>query len=73
MTEEQFNKIMSSPDYFKVSAQKSFEMELPSCKLFRENKEVCKSMRTDKKLCADCWEWAMDALSPSEPPENYSS
>ena len=64
MTEEQFNKIISTPNYFKVSDQKDFEMTLGSCKLYHEDKKVCKSLRTEKNLCDDCWECAMDALAP---------
>jgi|TARA_Y100000294_G_scaffold168287_1_gene178365 hypothetical protein len=73
MTEEQFNKIMSSPDHLKVSEQKNFEMELENCLHYQlgqqypgiaEGRKICKSLRTDKNLCDDCWEGAMDALAP---------
>ena len=73
MTEEQFNKIMSSPDHFKMSDQKSFEMELESCLHYQlgqqypeiaEQRKICKSLRTDKNLCDDCLEGAMESLAP---------
>ena len=64
LTQEQVDKIMSTPNYFKVSDQKDFEMTLGSCQLYHDKGKVCKSLRTEKNLCDDCWEWAMDALAP---------
>ena len=67
------HKMMTTPDYFKMTDQQDFECTLSSCRLYRDEGEVCKSCRTEKNLCVDCWEWAMDALAPwnQESPENY--
>jgi len=64
MTEAQFNKIMSTPNYFKESDQRSFEMTLGGCQLYHDDRKICKSLKTDKNLCDDCWEGAMDNLAP---------
>mgnify|MGYP001367246084 CR=1 FL=1 len=64
LTQEQVDKILSTPNYFKMTDQRSFECDLPSCQLYHDEKKICKSLRKDKNLCDDCWEGAMDNLAP---------